>query len=310
MPWFVIDDSAHTHPKIMKAGNAALGLWLRCGSYAAQHLTDGIVPGVVAAMYGTAPQIRKLVTVGMWHEAGHECPNPKCAQPVVGDFAIHDYLTYNPSRKAVEEKRDRAAAKKRRQRSGEDSPPNPPRFEDESKRNRERFDDDSSSKKNGHYDSDAGHGGMSPGDSLGTRARAVPSPPLPSPTSGGTGSERANGRDARAHEPALSQIPATWQPAEKDLDAARADVDRLGRDAVADATRKFVNYHQAKAITADDFGPLWVTWLNRERAEPPQPQQQTGAVVVPLQPRTGGTDGRLSDHGALIAELEAKEARS
>lgn len=32
MPWFVVDDSAHSHPKFIKAGNAAVGLWMRCGS--------------------------------------------------------------------------------------------------------------------------------------------------------------------------------------------------------------------------------------------------------------------------------------
>ena len=35
MPWFIVDDSAHSHPKLIKAGNSAVGLWMRCGSYAA-----------------------------------------------------------------------------------------------------------------------------------------------------------------------------------------------------------------------------------------------------------------------------------
>lgn len=79
MAWFKIDDSSHMHPKIVKAGNAALGLWVRAGAYSAQHLTEGTVPAVVARQYGTAPQARKLVTVGLWHEHGHTCP--RCPQP-------------------------------------------------------------------------------------------------------------------------------------------------------------------------------------------------------------------------------------
>ncbi|MFF7171123.1 hypothetical protein [Streptomyces pseudovenezuelae] len=114
MPWFVVDDNAHSHPKLISAGNAALGLWLRAGSYAAQHLTDGIVPGVIAKMYGSKPQIARLVAAGLWHEHGHTCPHPKCAQPAPGDYYMHDYLApYNPSRAEVADKRERAAAKKR-----------------------------------------------------------------------------------------------------------------------------------------------------------------------------------------------------
>ncbi|SDL33666.1 hypothetical protein [Streptomyces indicus] len=118
MSWFAVDDSAHSHPKVVAAGNAALGLWLRCGTYAAQHLTDGIVPGAVARMYGSKTQITKLVTVGLWHERGHTCTHPKCAQPGPDEYAIHDYLEYNPTRAQVQGRKEREAEKKRRQRAG------------------------------------------------------------------------------------------------------------------------------------------------------------------------------------------------
>jgi hypothetical protein len=121
MSWFAVDDSAWSHPKIVAAGNAALGLWLRCGAYAAQHLTDGIVPGVVVKMCkGSPAQVRKLVEVGLWHEHGHTCPHPKCVQPAPGDYYMHDYLEpYNPSRREVQARRDREAEKKRKYRSGQ-----------------------------------------------------------------------------------------------------------------------------------------------------------------------------------------------
>lgn len=137
MPWFVVDDSAHMHPKIVAAGNAALGLWLRAGAYAAQHLTDGTVPGVIAKMYGTPAQVRKLVAAGLWHASGHTCP--RCPQPQPGDYQIHDYLEYNPSRCTVQARREREAAKKRRYRASraeqpalddpDDSPPPRPQRE-------------------------------------------------------------------------------------------------------------------------------------------------------------------------------------
>ncbi|TXS23110.1 hypothetical protein EAO70_04895 [Streptomyces sp. adm13(2018)] len=90
MPWFKIDDSAHSHPKFMRAGNAALGLWLRCGSYSAQHLLEGFVPkDVVKPFKGTPAQVQKLIDAGLWHDAGHDCK--RCPQPA-GGYMIHDFF--------------------------------------------------------------------------------------------------------------------------------------------------------------------------------------------------------------------------
>lgn len=121
MPWFVIDDNADSHPKFVAAKNAAIGLWARAGAYVSRHLTDGIVPGDVAKMFGSTPQITRLVAVGLWHAAGHDCPHPKCRQPAPGDYYMHDYLLYNPSRAEVLSKRERAAEKKRGHRARQES---------------------------------------------------------------------------------------------------------------------------------------------------------------------------------------------
>jgi hypothetical protein len=90
MPWFKIDDSSHSHLKFRRAGNAALGLWLRCGAFSAQNLLEGIVPGDVARDYGTATQAKKLITVGLWHAPGHTCP--RCPQPGQDEFIMHDFF--------------------------------------------------------------------------------------------------------------------------------------------------------------------------------------------------------------------------
>jgi len=66
MPWLKVDDSLHSHPKVLAAGTTALGLWVRCGSWAAQHLTDGHVPDAVAMLYGNRAQAAALVSAGMW----------------------------------------------------------------------------------------------------------------------------------------------------------------------------------------------------------------------------------------------------
>lgn len=116
MPWFKVDDRAHGHPKVMAAGTAAYGLWTRCGSYSAEHLTDGIVPKSVARMYGTATMSRRLVDSGLWHSHGHDCP--RCEQPPKGDYVMHDYLDHNPSRQEVEAEREAARTRMKRRRSG------------------------------------------------------------------------------------------------------------------------------------------------------------------------------------------------
>jgi hypothetical protein len=286
MPWFVVDDNAHSHPKMIAAGNAALGLWLRCGAYAAQHLTDGIVPGVIAKMYGSKPQIAKLVAAGLWHERGHSCRHPKCAQPAPGDFFIHDYLApYNPSRAEVESKRERAAEKKRRQRAVQDPLPNRGGFADGPNENRGRFDDDSSTDRAPEYDDYAGQRAASPGDSSGTRARANPSPPLPS-YEGGEGRESpAGGSRGRA---ALSQIAADWQPSDEDVRAAqlaRADGGReqLSAQQLDAVTRKFRQRMLDDQVRAAGFGGRWQQWAENERTE-----AAPGGVVVPFaqQPMT------------------------
>lgn len=257
MPWFVIDDSAHSHPKVVAAKNPAFGLWVRCGSYAAQHLTDGIVPGDIAKMYGTRPQIAKLVAAGLWHEHGHTCPHAKCAQPAPGDFYMHDYLDpYNPSRAEVLARKQRAADKKRKQRAGG------------SAAEQQRFDDDPSTDHMPNEDDSAGRDDASPGDRGGTRAGAFPSPPRPS--HGGT-------------ERALSAIPAEWQPSDDDVaDAqiARADAGRaqLTPQQIAAVTRKFVRRMSDDGTRATSFGGRWQQWAENERTE----QQSVGGNVVHL----------------------------
>lgn len=116
MPWFKIDDGFHCHPKVFAAGTPAIGLYVRCGSWAAQQTSDGIVPKAVARMYGTTRMIRALVDAGMWHEKGHECES--CPQVDANSIAIHDYLQFNPSRNTVDSERAAKTERQRRWREG------------------------------------------------------------------------------------------------------------------------------------------------------------------------------------------------
>jgi hypothetical protein len=103
MPWFRIDDTFADHPKVTAAGNAAAGLWVRCGTYSSRFLLDGHVPDEIVRRYGNRREVDKLVASRLW-------------VPADGGYLMPDFLDYNPSAEQVKLDRKRAAEKKRRQR--------------------------------------------------------------------------------------------------------------------------------------------------------------------------------------------------
>ena len=201
MPHFAVDESAHAHRKVMRAGNAAFGLWTRFGSYACDYLTDGVIPAEIAELYGTGPQLKKLTNLGMLHAAGHDCP--RCPQPEPGDYVMHDYLRSNPSRAEVDRRRERAAEKKRNQRAAAESAGNRDGNDDESSTNRDGKAEEKASNQTPFFDETPAHEATSPGDSSETRARTRPSP-TPSPASP---PEKQASKGARSAPATGPQIP-------------------------------------------------------------------------------------------------------
>lgn len=85
MPWFKVDDRLAHHPKVMAAGNAAMGLWLRAGSWAAANLTDGFIPmAAVGTLGGRRRDAEGLVKAGLW-----------TVEPE--GYRFRDWLDYQPS---------------------------------------------------------------------------------------------------------------------------------------------------------------------------------------------------------------------
>jgi hypothetical protein len=101
--WFRLDDSFHSHPKVIAAGNEATGLFVRCGTYAAEHLTDGFIRKDVALLYGSDALAATLVKATLWHRTR-------------GGWMIHDYLDYNPSAEQVKQERKAASERQKRRR--------------------------------------------------------------------------------------------------------------------------------------------------------------------------------------------------
>lgn len=106
MPWFRIDDTFHQHPKVLNAGNAATGLWVRCGAWSANYLTDGAVPVDIARRYGRTREVEALLASRLWVQNG-------------SGFVMPDYLDYNPSAEQVRAERAHARERQARRRRGE-----------------------------------------------------------------------------------------------------------------------------------------------------------------------------------------------
>ena len=101
MSWFIVDDDAHTHPKFIAAGNAAIGLWTRCGAYSSKYGLGGHVPTEIARAYGRPAEIAALVRVGLW-------------DPAEGGYQFHDWDDRNDTAEQARAKRDKAADRQRR----------------------------------------------------------------------------------------------------------------------------------------------------------------------------------------------------
>lgn len=106
MSWFKVDDSLDFHPKARKAGNKAMGLWVRSGAYSARMLTEGLIEySLISSLGGTKADARKLVEAGLWAEDAE-----------AGGYRFHQWEQANPSRAEVLEARAAATERKRRQR--------------------------------------------------------------------------------------------------------------------------------------------------------------------------------------------------
>lgn len=103
MTWFKVDDNLATHSKVLIAGNEALGLWVRCGSWSAQQLTDGFVPGTIVQLFGSLELASRLVTSGLWVEAGD-------------GFIFKDWQDFQPTRTQVLAEREAARERQRKAR--------------------------------------------------------------------------------------------------------------------------------------------------------------------------------------------------
>lgn len=101
MPWFKVDDTLALHGKVIAAGNAAMGLWVRAGAWSMQTLSDGFVPTQVARQLGTKGEAVRLVTAGLWVEKDD-------------GYLFHEWTQRQPSRTKVQSDREANAERLRK----------------------------------------------------------------------------------------------------------------------------------------------------------------------------------------------------
>src|SRR4051794_35615620 len=93
--WTRLEDSFYDHPKVMAAGNEALGLYVRGLTYCSRHLTDGLIPKRMAQQLadGNPEAIDALLAAKLWAASGD-------------NYRIPRYLDYHPTREEYEKTRE------------------------------------------------------------------------------------------------------------------------------------------------------------------------------------------------------------
>lgn len=109
MTWFKVDDQLHDHRKVRKLGKTKLtdiGLWVLCGSWASDNLSDGFVPLTVVRRFDARLRAAwRLVGADLWHP---------CVQDGEDGFRFHQWEDHQPTKKEVQAKRDEARDRMRR----------------------------------------------------------------------------------------------------------------------------------------------------------------------------------------------------
>lgn len=95
MPWFKVDDQFWSHPKVVECSDAAIALWVRAGSYASQHLTNGrITHGTLRMLASSREVADELVLAGLWDQLDART------------WEFHDWESYQPTREVTESTRE------------------------------------------------------------------------------------------------------------------------------------------------------------------------------------------------------------
>lgn len=237
MTWFKVDDTFHSHPKVLATDPAALGLWVLAGAWCSANLTDGFVPDYVLPrlLPDSAVLAEKLVTSRLWRRTK-------------GGYRFHDWSEYNPSAESVKTERDAAKERMRKLRQGR-------------RQNHEAT---------GHPEECSGEHQANVRENFGGSSQ-----PRPDPTRSSSNeelqSQKTSSSGKRAAKPRrhATRIPDDFAVTPEMVAWAQQnapDVD--GRR----ETEKFVDYWRAASgvgATKNDWIATWRNWLRRAQEDRP-----------------------------------------
>lgn len=128
MGWVRISDDFYDHHKLYGVTVLGDALWIRGLAFCNRNLTNGFIPkravkglidltGLSVSLGENVGRdalpddaVTELVDAGLWHEPGHDCES--CDEVPRGQFLVHDYLEYQPSREKVLAERERDRGRK------------------------------------------------------------------------------------------------------------------------------------------------------------------------------------------------------
>lgn len=104
MAWFKVDDGFYTSHKVLmiprEFRNEALGAWLRCGTWSADKMTDGVVPCYVVDDFDLSDEaLGWLIKSGLWDRTDE-------------GIVFHDWAEYQPTKDALMDKKERISRKR------------------------------------------------------------------------------------------------------------------------------------------------------------------------------------------------------
>lgn len=273
MPHFRVDDALHSHPKAQRAGDEALGMWARAGSFCMAYLTDGFVPEwwVRQQPKGIA-KAKKLIAAGLWlGGAEHEGEQ---------GFRFHEFVGpgRQDSRSQIEADREKWRKKKAAQRG------------------------DTTRESPGDKQGD------SPGDTTGEspqESRVLPNT-NPTPTEKNSGCEPDKSPVSGPPNAARgTRIGADWMPPPAVVAQMRSDHPHVDLKA---EHLKFIDYWQAKPGKdgrKTDWDATWRNWIRRadERRFTPRTNGHHGPALSTSDQRVAQTQA-LKTTAAGRLELE------
>jgi len=105
-PYAKISVDLPANPKLMGAKPQAKWLAVTAILWCTQNITDGQLPAAVAVALAGVPARYEadLIERGIWHRAGHDCPD--CPAPITPEYVvIHHFLQHQGGAEEVKQSR-------------------------------------------------------------------------------------------------------------------------------------------------------------------------------------------------------------